>query len=602
MKMRLASVLATVLLLAALLVMATNAEVESRLVAVSYEGWEQLQELASWGLQIIHYQGEVLAALSHDEQIAQLRHAGFQVHVLDLAADPKVYYLAYPFPVADLAALSEVEAAYPYGKDAYIVKATPAQAETLAMHGVEIVKLPHSIVLPSPQPMLAGAQASLAYQPAVQTMVDAVSPTLLIHHVCTLQDSDTLTYCNELGTRYSHATAELDEAAQYIYSEYAALGLSVAYDPFVYSTPMTNVVAELPGVGPGSDRIYILCAHYDSLSNVPYSIAPGADDNASGSAAVLEAARILSQYQFSHTLRFIHFAGEEQGMFGSVHYAAEAYQREDLIDGVINLDMIGYESVPPNDHIVEVHAGTNPASIALADALIDNAAEYSLHLAPQRITVGATSRSDHASFWNYGYAAILGIEDLQDFNPYYHSADDTLANMQTDMMVEYTKAAVATLAELALWQNRTPELGTVVPASGSSAAEQTQYFTTTWSDPDGWQDLKQCYFHIGASPGLANNVTLLYNAQTDKLWIRSDDGMTWSGGFAPGSVSATLENTQAQVDCEQTTVQPSGSTIEVRWAISFKPTFTGAKKTGLKCRDAGGARAKGQWKGAWTVN
>jgi Zn-dependent M28 family amino/carboxypeptidase len=281
-------------------------------------------------------------------------------------------------------------------------------------------------------------------------MVDAVSSTLLIHHVCKLQDDDSQVYCNELGTRYSYATAQLDQAAQYLASQYAAVGLPVTYDPFVLNgDTMTNLVAELPGVGPDADRIYILCAHYDSTSRNPSSVAPGADDNASGSAAVLEAARILSQHSFNRTIRFAHFAGEEQGLIGSAHYAAAAALRGDLIDGVINLDMIGYESVPPNDHIVEVHAGMDPASIALADVLVSNITEYELLLVPETITLTATSRSDHASFWNQGYAAILGIEDFNDFSPYYHSANDTLANMQTSMMVEYTKACVATLAELA---------------------------------------------------------------------------------------------------------------------------------------------------------
>lgn len=600
--MRFAWMLATVLLLASLLVMAASAQAESRLVTVSYEGWEQLRQLASWGLQIINYQGDVLAAISSDGQIAQLRQAGFEVRILDPAPKPNLYYLARLLPGSAAATLSGAEGSYPYGKDAFIIKATPAQAETIALRGFDIAKLPLSIVLPSPQPVVVGAQASLAYSPVIQTMVDAISPTLLTHHVCRLQDNDELDYCNELGTRYSYATAKLDEAAQYLYNEFASLDLSVAYEPFLYNTkPMTNVVAELPGVATSSDRIYIICAHYDSTSDNPNNIAPGADDNASGSAAVLEAARILSQYEFSHTLRFIHFAGEEQGLIGSARYAQQAFLRGDAISGVINLDMIGYESVPPNDHSVDIHAGTNPTSIALAEALINNISQYALDLAPEEITTGATGLSDHASFWNYGYPAVLGIEDFSDFNSHYHTTDDTLDNMQAPMMVEYTKACVATLAELALWQNRAPELGTVVPDSGSCEVAQMQPLTSTWSDPDGWENLKQCYFHIGASPDLQNNVTLLYNVASNKLWIRSDDGTTWWGGFAPGSPDV-LENSQAQVYCDQTTIQGSGDTLSVQWAIAFKPAFTGAKKTGLKCKDAGGARAKGQWKGTWTIN
>jgi len=328
-----------------------------------------------------------------------------------------------------------------------------SSVEALDAQGVEFARWADCISESGARPATAGLQASLAYSPGIQTMVDAVSPTLLVHHVCKLQDDDALAYCNELGTRYCLATAQLGEAAQYIYDQYTALGLSVTYDAFVcWDRPMTNVVAELPGVGPGSEHTYIICAHYDSIStrdSDPMVIAPGADDNASGSAAVLEAARILSQHRFPRTVRFVNFAGEEIGLKGSAHYAEQAFMRGDVIDGVINLDMIAYESVPPNDHIVEIHSGTEPASVALADALIQSVSQYDLLLAPEKITVGATRLSDHASFWDCGYPAILGIEDFDDFNPYYHTRNDTLANMRTEMMVEFTKASIATLAELA---------------------------------------------------------------------------------------------------------------------------------------------------------
>jgi Zn-dependent M28 family amino/carboxypeptidase len=451
---RLIYILLTSLLLIALLVVLASAQVAWRLVTVSYAGWDQLQELQSGGLQIINYQGDTLAALSYDEQIEQLRQDGLAVRVLDVAADPDSYYLAYPPPGGGEVSGADLEAVYPYAAGVYIVKATRVAAEALSAQAVQVVKLPGSVTLGRSGLVPARLQSDPAYSQDIREMADAVSSTLLIGHVCKLQDDDSQSYCNELGTRYSYATAKLNEAAQYLANQYSALGLTVTYDSFLYGgSTITNVVAELPGVGPDKDHIYILCAHYDSISATsrvnPSGPAPGADDNASGSAAVLEAARILSQHGFNRTIRFVHFAGEEQGLIGSAHYAAAAAQRGDLIDGVINLDMIAYESVPPDDHIVEVHAGVNPASIALANALASNMAEYGLHLVPQIITSDSTNRSDHASFWNQGYPAVLGIEDWQDFNPYYHSAGDTLANMQPFMMVEYTKACVATLAELA---------------------------------------------------------------------------------------------------------------------------------------------------------
>jgi hypothetical protein len=149
--------------------------------------------------------------------------------------------------------------------------------------------------------------------------------------------------------------------------------------------------------------------------------------------------------------------------------------------------------------------------------------------------------------------------------------------------------------------NHPPEVGTITPSTGSGPAAVTTYFTTTWTDADGWQDLKHGYLHIGASPSISDSVTLLYNASKDKLWIRSDDGSTWLGGFAPGSAN-TLENSQARVYCVLTTKQGVGDTLQVKWAIEFKPAYTGAKKTGLKCRDLQKAKAKGEWIGTWTID
>jgi uncharacterized repeat protein (TIGR01451 family) len=148
--------------------------------------------------------------------------------------------------------------------------------------------------------------------------------------------------------------------------------------------------------------------------------------------------------------------------------------------------------------------------------------------------------------------------------------------------------------------NQKPTLGTVKPPSGSGPTGVITYFVTSWHDANGWADLKQCYFHIGDSPDIVGNVTLLYNSVKDKLWIRSDDGSMWLGGFAPGSMNS-MENSQAKVHCDLSMTRKYGNTVEVTWAIEFKPGYTGNKKTGLKCKDRDKARAKAKWKGTWTI-
>jgi hypothetical protein len=151
-----------------------------------------------------------------------------------------------------------------------------------------------------------------------------------------------------------------------------------------------------------------------------------------------------------------------------------------------------------------------------------------------------------------------------------------------------------------VFSNQRPMLGAVVPASGRGPAGVITYFTTDWRDPDGWQDLKQCYFHIGAGFSLANNVTLLYNAKKNKIWLLNDAGTEWTGGVAPGD-DVILNNGQAMVYCNLTATYVGGDTRLMQWAIEFKEAFEGAKKTGLKCKDMYGGRAKGAWKGTWVI-
>ena len=440
----------TTLLLITLLVTLASAQMPRRLVSVEFSTWEQLQGLAGRGLLILNHQNGVLAALASDEQISRLRSEGRAVRVLDPQPDPDSYYLAYLPDEVVQEVLGRISH-YAYQPGVVIARAGAADVERLAARGIGLVKLPRAMKIPQTSLTRDSITAiAQGYSPGIQTMVDVVSSTQLVGQVCKLQDDDGQEYCNALGTRYSYATTDLAAAAQYIGDQLSGYGLTVSYDSFTYNGyPMNNVVAELTGTGPNSSHVVILGAHYDSTSRDPLNAAPGADDNGSGSTGVIEAARILSKHSFDRTIRFVLFSGEEQGLIGSAHYASQISARGDLVDAVINLDMIGYETVPPGDHIVEVHAGLDPASNALADAIIANVAEYGVQLDVQKITSGATNRSDHASFWNVGYPAVLGIEDFSDFNPYYHSTSDTLSNMQIPLMVEYTRVCVATVAELA---------------------------------------------------------------------------------------------------------------------------------------------------------
>ena len=227
-----------------------------------------------------------------------------------------------------------------------------------------------------------------------------------------------------------------------------------------------NVVGVLPGSDPQAGY-YVICGHYDATGvrspgwNWRTDPAPGADDNATGTALILESARVLAsqEFQFPWSIRFIAFSGEELGMLGSRDYAAAAAATDDAILGVFNFDMFGY-----NDIVDRIELATNPASRWLADLMVQAEERYDIGLRVDLLEDGNAILSDHASFWARGYDAILGIENylptdsttvgvrqgLYRINTQYHSVRDVPDSLNWNLVRKSTQLAVATLASYAL--------------------------------------------------------------------------------------------------------------------------------------------------------
>ncbi|HEX9989656.1 MAG TPA: M28 family peptidase [Chloroflexia bacterium] len=255
-----------------------------------------------------------------------------------------------------------------------------------------------------------------------------------------------------LKTRYT-PSQEGTLSEEYVSEYFQSLGLATTFQPWSGSNRCAritgrNVIAEIPGVV-DPKRVYIIGGHLDSISP-RLGDAPGADDNASGTAAVMVAARLLKDYKFDYTLRFISFTGEERGLCGSIAYSTEARLRGEEIRGVINVDMVGYDGDGIND--IELHAGTRVDSQEIAELLSANIAAYQLDLVPHMKTVSATDLSDHSPFWGQNYPAIAATEYLfsGDGNPYIHSVVccDVVEHMDFEMAADMTQAAIATLATL----------------------------------------------------------------------------------------------------------------------------------------------------------
>jgi hypothetical protein len=212
------------------------------------------------------------------------------------------------------------------------------------------------------------------------------------------------------------------------------------------------------------NEIVLITAHLD---NMPSSgRAPGADDNASGSVGVMLAAEIMKNQRFERTVRFVYFTGEEQGLCGSEMYADTVYASGDNIVAVYNMDMIAYDAIGGPTLRLHTRTTGNPGyagDVAIAGVFTNVVASYGLNLTPI-IDADGENRSDHSSFWSKGYPAILAIEDDDsDFNAYYHTINDTLANINLTYFTNYVKASVGTAAHLARLVNDQAVLrGTVI--------------------------------------------------------------------------------------------------------------------------------------------
>jgi hypothetical protein len=303
--------------------------------------------------------------------------------------------------------------------------------------GIKRKPLPRASILPylRAYPSSLGAALRFETNDVIAEIVGEVSGANLHTHVQSLQSFD---------TRYT-STPNCEAAGQFILDYFRSLGLEAGFEPFTFGadTSTRNVVAEIRGET-DPDEIVIVCAHYDSTSSEPEVFAPGADDNASGVAAVMEAARILAGRPLDFTVRFIAFSAEEWGLYGSQYHAAGARADSERIAGVINLDMIAYADEMPEDLDIVV----NDVSRWLAERMEQIAGLYT-GLPIQKIVDASFIYSDHSPFWDQGYSALCGIEDAGVTNPYYHTPGDTIDTLNFDFFEDAAKTALAALSDLA---------------------------------------------------------------------------------------------------------------------------------------------------------
>jgi hypothetical protein len=394
------------------------------------------QEAAQLGIPCYWNGGDFLLVPLAAELSQDLRRRGWQYETLESELHPGEYFIIFKAGPGRRALPGNV---LWQNERCALARLGEAEAGVAKAQNYEMVRLPAGPHRLSPAP--AGG---LAPPPdtLIQRLVNQVSLDSLRRTILDLEN---------YGTRYTYSR-KCDTAAWYLERRLADLSLATESDTYLCGTQHDvsyNVIATIPGqVHPES--IVIACGHFDSYSDEPATLAPGADDNASGTAAVLEAARILAAAQSRLTLKFIAFSGEEQWMVGSYHWVdSVAAPRQLKIAGVYNVDMIAYTAFDSNLLFVN----TNTASRSLAVLAESANAQYRIGLRLINY-LDEDCAGDNLPFWEHGIKAVFALEDSEygiwnGSNPYYHTTHDTLGNIRMGQVKRGAQLTVACLAALA---------------------------------------------------------------------------------------------------------------------------------------------------------
>jgi hypothetical protein len=278
--------------------------------------------------------------------------------------------------------------------------------------------------------------SSARVDPAISALVAEVS-------VASYQSD--LTWLAGLPTRHSTSTT-FTQAMDFAAERMVALGYQTTRMPIAVGAGQSaNLIGDRPGTGSdgqGARGLVIVTAHLDSvnLAGGPGASAPGADDNGSGAAGVLELGRLLTNRLWKNDVRLILFGGEEQGLFGSKQYVATLPPAERArVRAVLNMDMIATKNTATPTVLLE---GAQVSS-AQMNALATAAATYTGLKVETSLNPFA---SDHVPFITAGMPAVLTIEGADSANGNIHSANDTLNFIDWSLAAEILRMNIAALA------------------------------------------------------------------------------------------------------------------------------------------------------------
>lgn len=287
--------------------------------------------------------------------------------------------------------------------------------------------------------LFAGVLRSQTYQPFYGSVVAQCSQENI---------SDKLQTFANFGVKYRGTQAQAD-ALEWLKDQYESFGYAasqVVEDPYTYAgTTCKNLVVTKTGTVYPNTYV-IICGHYDTVNG------PGANDNGSGVAVILEAARLLQNIPTEYSIKFINFSGEEDGLIGSSHYVNAVVNGTTPkmdIRLVLNIDQVGGVAGETNNTITCERDLSNPTANNAASNVMTNQLVTCVNLYSNlNAVVSNAYGSDYVPFENNG-EIITGLYETNE-SPYPHTPNDTFANMDPVFVYNVTQAAVGALLHFAV--------------------------------------------------------------------------------------------------------------------------------------------------------
>ncbi len=258
-----------------------------------------------------------------------------------------------------------------------------------------------------------------------------------------------------------------EKSAEYIFDSFEQMGLDVRYQNWTsfgnrYYPRLfegKNIEATLHGNNASSEKVVIFNAHYDTVWDTP-----GANDDGSGTAAVLAAAYALSQFDFEHTIKFVTFSGEEVGLLGSQAYAKEAYENNYDIYLEINVDMIGKATSKETGRKMTL-VSTEDVEWSF-DIFESINSSYELNFTINKHGLNRDDRggSDYKSFIDYGYESLICWQAEGD--EFMHTSQDDMSNVNLSYLTNMTRIIAGSIGYIADSDTNYPQVRINSPKQG----------------------------------------------------------------------------------------------------------------------------------------